>query len=224
MNLSLIHISITRQKQLPMSTHLARDLANACWQLMERNWDMARPVRMLTVTALAITEEPFAVQQSLFDDAPKADPRREKLEQSLDAIRKKYGRGAIGAGSILHNDMGLGELAIRLQLSLIHILARAARKQADCPPPSKEECLALFEPVSRRVYPAFAGVLGGQPPELRVRDMTSRWGVCDVAKKRITLASRLALQPAAAVEYVIVHEYCHFVHPNHQKDVYKRQV
>ena len=107
--------TITRQKQLPMSTHLARDLANACWELMEKNWDMARPVRMLTVTALAITEEPFAVQQSLFDDAPKADPRREKLEQSLDAIRKKYGRGAIGAGSILHNDMGLGELAIRPQ-------------------------------------------------------------------------------------------------------------
>ena len=37
-------------------------------------------------------------------------------------------------------------------------------------------------------------------------------------KKRITLASRLALQPVAAVEYVIVHEYCHFVHPNHQKE------
>ena len=107
--------TITRQKQLPMSTHLARDLANACWELMEKNWDMARPVRMLTVTALAITEEPFAVQQSLFDDAPKADPKREKLEKSLDAIRKKYGRGAIGAGSILHNDMGLGELTIRSQ-------------------------------------------------------------------------------------------------------------
>ena len=107
--------TITRQKQLPMSTHLARDLANACWELMEKNWDMARPVRMLTVTALAITEEPFAVQQSLFDDAPKTDPKREKLEKSLDAIRKKYGRGAIGAGSILHNDMGLGELTIRSQ-------------------------------------------------------------------------------------------------------------
>ena len=107
--------TITRQKQLPMSTHLARDLANACWELMEKNWEMARPVRMLTVTALAITEEPFAVQQSLFDDAPKTDPKREKLEKSLDAIRKKYGRGAIGAGSILHNDMGLGELTIRPQ-------------------------------------------------------------------------------------------------------------
>ena len=105
--------TITRQKQLPMSTHLARDLANACWQLMEKNWDMARPVRMLTVTALAITEEPFAVQQSFFEDAPKPDAKREKLEKSLDAIRSKYGQGAIGAGSILKNDMGLGSLEIR---------------------------------------------------------------------------------------------------------------
>lgn len=97
-------------------------------------------------------------------------------------------------------------------------VARRARQQEACPPPSPEECLALFEPISQAVYPAFAKVLGGQPPQLRVRDMTSRWGVCDVAKKRITLASRLAQQPAAAVEYVIVHEYCHFVHPNHQKE------
>ncbi len=105
--------TITRQKHLPMSTHLARDLAEGCWQLMQANWDMTRPVRMLTVTALSITEEPFAVQQSFFEDAPKPDAKREKLEKSLDAIRSKYGQGAIGAGSILKNDMGLGNLEIR---------------------------------------------------------------------------------------------------------------
>lgn len=105
--------TITRQKHLPMSTHLARDLAEGCWQLMQANWDMTRPVRMLTVTALSITEEPFAVQQSFFEDAPKPDAKREKLEKSLDAIRSKYGQGAIGAGSILKNDMGLGSLEIR---------------------------------------------------------------------------------------------------------------
>ena len=97
-------------------------------------------------------------------------------------------------------------------------MARRTRLEQACPPPTKEECLALFEPISRRIYPAFAQVLDGQPPELRVRDMSSRWGVCDVNKRRITLASRLARQPVAAVEYVIVHEYCHFVHANHQKE------
>lgn len=104
--------TITRQKQLPQATHLARDLAEGCWQLMQANWEMQKPIRMLTVTALSITTEPFAVQQSFFEDAPRTDPKREKLEQSLDAIRQKYGRAAIGAGSILKNDLGLGELAI----------------------------------------------------------------------------------------------------------------
>ena len=104
--------TITRQARLPMSTHLARDLADAAWRLMQANWREGEPVRMLTVTAQSITEEPAAVQQSFFEDAPRPDPRREKLEQSLDAIRGKYGKGAIGAGSILRKDLGLGRLSM----------------------------------------------------------------------------------------------------------------
>ena len=99
--------SITRQKKLPQSTHLARDLAAACWELVTANWVLSRPIRMLTVTAQHITEEPAAVQQSLFEDVPHPDPKRERLESSLDAIRKKYGRAAIGAASTMKNDLGL---------------------------------------------------------------------------------------------------------------------
>ena len=104
--------TITRQKHLPMSTHLAKTLAQESWALVQANWPGGKPIRMLTVTALALTEEPFAVQQSLFDDAPKADPRREKLEQSLDAIRNKYGRGAIAPGSTLRTELGLEGLSM----------------------------------------------------------------------------------------------------------------
>ena len=103
--------TITRQKQLPMSTHLARDLAAECLALVQANWDPARrPVRMLTVTALALTDEPFAVQQSLFGDAPAPDPKREKLENALDGIRRRYGAAAIGAGSRVGNQLGLDGL------------------------------------------------------------------------------------------------------------------
>jgi len=98
---------ITRQKQLPQSTHLARELFDACWQLLCANWTLSSPIRMLTVTALSITQEPQAVQQSFFDDAPKADSRREQLEKSLDAIRGKYGRAAVTAGSMVKNELGL---------------------------------------------------------------------------------------------------------------------
>lgn len=83
--------------------------------------------------------------------------------------------------------------------------------------PAPDDALALFEEVSARVFPLFAKTkaLGGRVPELRVRSMTSRWGVCHPAKRRITLALQLAAKPPELVEYVVLHEYCHFVHPNH---------
>ena len=92
--------------------------------------------------------------------------------------------------------------------------AEAAR--AALPTPTAAECLPLFEAVSERVFPRFEKVLGGKKPVLKVRDMRTRWGSCHPAKRQITLAARLALQPPAAIEYVVVHEYCHFVHPDHQ--------
>lgn len=92
--------------------------------------------------------------------------------------------------------------------------AEAAR--AALPTPTAAECLPLFEAVSERVFPRFEKVLGGKKPVLKVRDMRTRWGSCHPAKRQITLAARLALQPPQAIEYVVVHEYCHFVHPDHQ--------
>ena len=73
----------------------------------------------------------------------------------------------------------------------------------------------LFEAVSREIFPLFADVLQNQPPLLKVRDMKSRWGVCCPAKRRITLALRLAEKPRRAVEYVVLHEYAHFLQLNH---------
>ena len=69
--------------------------------------------------------------------------------------------------------------------------------------------------MSDKVYPAFAGVLGGQKPTIKVRSMTSRWGVCHMAKRQITFALQLYNMPEAAQIYVVVHEYCHFLQPDH---------
>ena len=81
--------------------------------------------------------------------------------------------------------------------------------------PDKATALAYFTAMSDKVYPAFAGVLGGQKPVLKVRSMTSRWGVCFMAKRQITFALQLYHMPPAAQIYVVVHEYCHFLQLNH---------
>lgn len=83
-------------------------------------------------------------------------------------------------------------------------------------PYSKAQCLALFTPVFDEIYPLFAAVLHGQKPLLAVRMMKTRWGVCAVQQKKITLNMRLAVMPREALEYVVLHEYVHFVHPDHQ--------
>ena len=92
-------------------------------------------------------------------------------------------------------------------------MAKAAKDNANLP--DKATALAYFTAMSNQVYPAFAGVLGGQKPTIKVRSMTTRWGVCAMQKRQITFALQLYNQPPAAQIYVVVHEYCHFLQPNH---------
>ncbi len=93
--------------------------------------------------------------------------------------------------------------------------AKQTLPKAPCPY-TKEECLAIFTAVSDAIFPLFADILHGQKPTIRVREMKTRWGVCHISKRTITLNTRLAEKPREALEYVVLHEYVHFLHPNHQ--------
>ena len=91
----------SRQKQLPAPTHLIRDLTNAAMALTEELWIPPAPIRALTVTAIHLSPDGEAYEQAnLFDPtAEQRNARQEKLESAMDAIRKKYGGGAIVYGA-----------------------------------------------------------------------------------------------------------------------------
>jgi len=55
-------------------------------------------------------------------------------------------------------------------------------------------------------------------PNLKIRKMTSRWGVCNLKNKNVTLNLELSKYKIEALDYVIVHELSHFIYPNHSKD------
>ena len=55
-------------------------------------------------------------------------------------------------------------------------------------------------------------------PSLTIRKMKTRWGVCNVKTKRITLNLELIKKDLKYLDYVIVHELSHLVFPNHQKE------
>ena len=58
-------------------------------------------------------------------------------------------------------------------------------------------------------------------PNLKIRTMKTRWGVCNIKTKTITLNSRLIEYKLDALDYVIIHELCHFIHFNHSKSFWK---
>ena len=53
---------------------------------------------------------------------------------------------------------------------------------------------------------------------LRTRKMSTRWGVCDTRKKIVTLNTELIKKDIDLIDYVIVHELCHFFEANHSKN------
>ena len=55
-------------------------------------------------------------------------------------------------------------------------------------------------------------------PNLKIRKMTSRWGVCNIKNHNVTLNYELSKYDICCLDYVIVHELSHFIHPNHSKD------
>ena len=55
-------------------------------------------------------------------------------------------------------------------------------------------------------------------PNLKIRKMTSRWGVCNIRNHNVTLNYQLSKYDICCLDYVIVHELSHFIHPNHSKD------
>ena len=55
-------------------------------------------------------------------------------------------------------------------------------------------------------------------PNLKIRKMTSRWGVCNIKNHNVTLNLELSKYDISALDYVIVHELSHFIHHNHSKD------
>lgn len=91
----------SRQKQLASPTHLIRDLTDTAVELVYELWKPPAPIRALTVTAIHLVPEGSAYEQvDLFTAAaaPKRE-KQEKLENAMDAIRKKFGSSSIIYGA-----------------------------------------------------------------------------------------------------------------------------
>ena len=69
------------------------------------------------------------------------------------------------------------------------------------------------------VYPFFEKK-GIKYPEIKFKKMVSRWGSCHPGKGILNFNINLMYVPIECIDYVVKHEFTHFLQPNHQKVFY----
>lgn len=79
----------------------------------------------------------------------------------------------------------------------------------------KEQAKILFLEHLDSIYENYSKKI--PYPSLRIRKMTSRWGVCNIRTKVITLNLELIKRDTKYLDYVIVHELAHLVHGDHSR-------
>jgi len=93
---------ICRQRPLEAPTNTARELYRAAMDILARSWKPGAPIRAITLTAHNLIPEGEAAEQlNLFQSAaPQRRDKVEKLERAMDAIRSKYGKGAVTVAAL----------------------------------------------------------------------------------------------------------------------------
>ncbi len=96
--------TITRQKTVS-PTYLTKEIFEAGSALLEENWSMHKPIRLLGIGISGFNEE-YSEQLSIFDLPEVHEPeekgqKTEKLERAMDAIRAKHGVDMIKRARIL---------------------------------------------------------------------------------------------------------------------------
>jgi predicted metal-dependent hydrolase len=72
-----------------------------------------------------------------------------------------------------------------------------------------------FPILMKKVFPKFKKY-NFESPNLVIRFMEKRWGSC-TANHKIILNTELIKAPKSDIEYVIAHELCHIIYPNHSR-------
>ncbi|MDO9536979.1 MAG: SprT family zinc-dependent metalloprotease [Thermoplasmata archaeon] len=69
------------------------------------------------------------------------------------------------------------------------------------------------EKMNQRVE-YYSEKIGKKPKKIAIRGQSKRWGSCS-SKGNINLNWKLIMAPEEILDYVVAHEVCHLLHPNH---------
>ena len=78
-------------------------------KLLSELWKDKRPLRLMGISLTKLTKEEEGVQLTFFqEDSEKRKERNQKLDQTVDALRKRFGSDIITRGSLMNLETEVG--------------------------------------------------------------------------------------------------------------------
>ncbi len=97
---------ITRQTTVENPTNLAGDIADASMKIIMREWDIDSPVRLLGISVTGLIPASSAsTQMSVFDEENVTRQKRKNVQDAMEKVREKFGRGSISRGAVAWSDI-----------------------------------------------------------------------------------------------------------------------
>ena len=85
---------------------------------------------------------------------------------------------------------------------------------------TEDEIRDVILKLCEKSYPYY-GKFGIKYPQIKFRKMVSRWGSCHPTKGILTFNTNLMYAPYECIEYVVWHEFTHFLQANHSNKFYE---
>ena len=124
--------------------------------------------------------------------------RRKEQEETFTYLGRKYDIVYLNTKDVI---LGESRLLINKDYDINKWLLKRAK--------------VIFQEELDKIYNIFPTSI--PYPSLTIRSMKTRWGVCNVRTKRVTLNLELIKKDIKYLDYVIAHELSHLVYPNHSK-------
>ncbi len=106
--------TVSRQRGLDTPTNLEKTIRDVAYELLCEVWDLKKPVRALSIAGANLLHDNSGAQLSLFSD-DENDEKRENLEETIRALRKRYGFNSVKTADVLDREVNVSETHIGSQ-------------------------------------------------------------------------------------------------------------
>ena len=96
---------ISRQAQTEIPIFSDADIFKAAMEIFEKENMLKKPIRMITVTASALTDIDEEIQLSILDSVNEGHRKKEALAKAKYMLNQKYGKGSVSSGRTVNKTM-----------------------------------------------------------------------------------------------------------------------